>query len=89
MKKSSLAKTVARICANILLYTFVAVCIFGVVLTITSKRGDDGTVTVFGLQMRYVKSPSMEKCDLTDVSGYQIKDIPTNSLVSFRDNASS
>lgn len=81
MKKNSLAKTVVKVTANVLLYMFVAICVLGVILTITSKRGDDGTATIFGLQMRYVKSPSMEKCDLTDVSAYEIKDIPTNSMV--------
>ena len=81
MKKSSLAKTVVNIAANVLLYMFVAICVLGVVLTVVSKRGDDGTATIFGLQMRYVKSPSMEKCDLTDVSEYQIKDIPMNAMV--------
>lgn len=81
MRKKSLAKTVVNVAANVLLYTFVAICVLGVILTITSKRGDDGTATIFGMQMRYVKSPSMEKCDLTDVSDYKIKDIPTNSMV--------
>lgn len=81
MRKKSLAKTVVNVAANVLLYTFVAICVLGVILTITSKRGDDGTATIFGMQMRYVKSPSMEKCELTDVSDYKIKDIPTNSMV--------
>lgn len=36
---------------------------------------------LFGYEMRLVVSPSMEKCDETDVSGYEIKDIPVNSLV--------
>ena len=64
-----------------LLYTFLAVCIFSVILTISSKKDPDGTSTIFGMQMRRVISPSMEKCDETDVSGFEIKDIPLGSMV--------
>ena len=80
MKKGALKKT-GRIAANILLYVFVAICLFGVVITISSKKDRDGTATVFGMQMRVVETPSMEKCDDTDVSGFEIQDIPVGSMV--------
>ena len=67
--------------ANVLLYTFLAVCIFSVILTISSKKDPDGTSTIFGMQMRRVVSASMEKCDATDVSRFEIKDIPLGSMV--------
>ena len=41
----------------------------------------DGAVNFFGYEMRTVLSDSMEKCDETDVSGFEIKDIPVKSLV--------
>lgn len=74
-------KKVGKIAANILLYVFIAICLFSVIMTVFSKKGEDGTATVFGIQMRQVLSPSMEKCDATDVSGYDIKDIPTGTMI--------
>ena len=81
MEKTQVIKKTAKIVANVLLYAFIAVCIFGVILTISSKKDADGTATIFGKQMRLVLSPSMEKCDATDVQGYDIKHIPTGSMV--------
>lgn len=81
MEKTQVIKKTAKIVANVLLYAFIAVCIFGVILTISSKKDADGTATIFGKQMRLVLSPSMEKCDATDVKGYDIKHIPTGSMV--------
>ena len=51
------------------------------ILTLSSKKDPDGTATLFGMQMRIVVSESMEKCDKTDVSDYDIKDIPVKSMV--------
>lgn len=81
MEKTQPFKKIVTVLANILLYAFIAISIFGVIITVVSQKDPDGTVTVFGMQMRSVISPSMEKCEATDVSGYEIKDIPTNSMV--------
>lgn len=62
-------------------YLFMALCLFLLVLTLTVKKDSDGAATVFGRQMRIVLSSSMEKCDQTDVSAYEIKDIPVKSVV--------
>ena len=80
MKSGSLKKA-GRIAVSILLYAFLAVCLLGVIVTISSKKDRDGTATVFGMQMRVVQTPSMEKCDDTDVSQFEIKDIPVGSMV--------
>ena len=80
MKKGALKK-MGRIAANVLLYVFSAICLFGVIVTVSSKKDRDGTATVFGMQMRVVETPSMEKCDETDVSGFEIRDIPVGSMV--------
>jgi len=81
MNKTQIMKKIVKIAGNMLLYAFIALCIFGVVLTIIAKRDSDSTATVFGKQMRSVLSPSMERCDATDVSSYQIKDIPVGSII--------
>ena len=80
MKKATL-KRIGRIAGNVLLYVFIAICLFGVVVTVSSKKDRDGTATVFGMQMRVVETPSMEKCESTDVSGFEIRDIPVGSMV--------
>lgn len=81
MESNRILKKTLKIIGNVVLYVFIALCILGVVVTIASKKDSDGAATIFGMQMRVVESPSMERCDQTDVSGYRIKDIPTNSII--------
>ncbi len=81
MSKKHVVKRAAAVAANVFVYCFLVVCLIGVTLTLAAKKGEDGTATLFGYQMRYVLSPSMEKCDATDVSDFEIKDIPTKSMV--------
>ena len=64
-----------------LLYVFLAICVFSVFVTVLSKRDLDGAAEVFGYQMRVVTSESMSKSEFTDVSAYKIKDIPIRSMV--------
>lgn len=72
---------VINIVFTVFLYIFLAFSLFLLVISITSKRDADGAVNLFGAQARIVLSPSMEKCDQTDVSAYEIKDIPVKSMV--------
>jgi len=83
MEKRKVSKTVITIAANVLMFVFIAICMLGVTLTLTAKREADGTMTIFGVQMRLVLSPSMEKCDETynKIKKYDIEDIPTNSMI--------
>ncbi len=69
-----------KIGLNVLTYVFIALCLTLVIFTITSKK-TDGAVNVFGYQARLVLSESMERCEETDVSGYDVKDIPLRSMV--------
>lgn len=77
----SKVKNISRIAMNVLLYLFLAICIFSVFFTMFSKKSVDGAAEILGYQMRVVTSESMAKCDLTDVSDYKIKDIPLRSMV--------
>ena len=76
-----MCKKIASIVGNILLYIFIAVCIFALGLSIFSKKDADGTAEFFGYQMRVVASDSMGACEFTDVSDYDIGSIPVRSLV--------
>ena len=75
------AKRIRKITLDVLLYIFLAICVFSVFVTVSSKRDTDGAAEIFGYQMRVVTSDSMEACELTDVSAYKIKDIPIRSMV--------
>ncbi|MDY4676951.1 MAG: hypothetical protein SO373_07380 [Candidatus Borkfalkiaceae bacterium] len=79
-KKSKVNK-ILSIVGNVVTVLVAILAFFVVAITITAKRDSDGTATVFGMQLRFVKSGSMEKCDLTDVSGYEIKSIPVKSCI--------
>lgn len=81
MEKQKVLKRAVKIAIDVIIYLFIAVCLLAIVLVVTSKKDPDGTSTIFGRQMRFVKSPSMEKCEATDVSNYEIKDIPLRSMV--------
>ncbi len=80
-EKNNAAKKVFNILTDVLVFAFVIIGAISLLLTITSKRDEDGAINVFGLQMRLVVSNSMEKCDRTDVSQYEIKDIPIRSMI--------
>ena len=79
-KKNTL-KIILKTVEYIFVGIIAALAIFSISITIASKKDSDGTVTVFEHQLRFVKSSSMEKCDLVDVSNYKIKDIPVKSCV--------
>ena len=74
-------KKIGNIVMNVLLYVFLAICIFSVFLTVTSKKDVDGAAEIFGYQMRVVTSDSMTASEYTDVSAFKIKDIPIRSMV--------
>lgn len=72
---------VCKIAGSVLLYVILAIALFVVVLSIATKKDADGAATVFGKQIRIVRSDSMEKCEETDVSDYDIKDLPIKTLL--------
>ncbi|MBO6263790.1 MAG: hypothetical protein J6N93_05925, partial [Clostridia bacterium] len=80
-EKKNSSKKVLNVILDVIVYAFIIFAAATVILTMSSKRDDDGAINIFGMQMRIVISPSMEKCDETDVSAYKIKDIPVKSMV--------
>ncbi len=82
--KNPRIKKTLNIIGNVFLGLFLAICIFSLILTLTSKKDIDGTAEIFGYQLRIVTSSSMEKSEHTDVSGYDIKSIPIRSMVFVR-----
>ena len=80
MEKKKINK-IGNFISNVVLYTFLVLCILVVGVTILSKRDSDGAAEIFGYQMRVVVSDSMGACELTDVSDYDIKSIPIRSMI--------
>ncbi len=74
-------KKIVNVILSVLTYLFFFICITSLILSVLAKKDPDGAVSVFGKQMRVVLSDSMAKCDQTDVSDYEIKDIPVKSMV--------
>ena len=79
--KKSVWRKVLSIAGTVLFVLVILVALFVVFITVASKKDKEGVATVFGYQLRFVLSGSMEKCSETDVSGYKIKSIPTKSCV--------
>ncbi len=74
------AKKIVKITLNVLTYVFFALCVFTLILTISAKK-NDGAASLFGKQLRIVLSDSMASCEQTDVSQFEIQDIPVKSMV--------
>ena len=72
---------VGRVICDIIIFAFLIVCVFSMCVTVLSKKSSDGAAEIFGYQMRVVTSDSMAACEFTDVSAYEIKDIPVRSMV--------
>ncbi len=70
-----------KILGNVLLYSFLVICLAILILTVTAKKNKDGTPILFNHEIRLILSNSMEKCPETDVSGYEIQDLPVNSAI--------
>ncbi len=73
-------KKIVKITLNVLTYVFFALCVFTLILTISAKK-NDGAASLFGKQLRIVLSDSMASCEQTDVSQFEIQDIPVKSMV--------
>lgn len=83
MKQAAKKKVflILKIAVNVILYIFFAMCLLMLIFTITAKKNADGAPVVFGYEVRRVLTNSMEECELTDVSGYEIKDLPVNCAI--------
>ena len=75
------AEKVLKIALDVLFVLVIAFALFVLGVTVAAKKTSEGTATVFGYQLRFVRSDSMDKCELTDVSGYRIKSIPVKSCI--------
>ena len=73
-------KKILKIVGNIFLYGFLFLCLGAIILTVVMKDNNDA-VSLFNHHMRVVTSPSMEKCDQTDITDFDIKDLPVGTMI--------
>ena len=52
-----------------------------IIITIISPKGVDGASQIFGYELRVIETNSMEECDATDVSGYEIGSLRKNTMI--------
>lgn len=79
--KNTKIKKILKLATNVLTYGFIVLCAALIFASFTMKKSTDDALTLFGYQARIIQSDSMEKSELTDVSGFQIKSIKVKSLV--------
>lgn len=72
---------IAKIVANVLLYALLIGCLLLLMIAISSKKDTDGAATVFGKQIRLIRSSSMEECDGVDVSEFEIGSLPIKTMI--------
>ena len=81
MGKGSVLKKFFGAISFLLLVAFLLTCLCALVVTIKAKKAKTGQVEIFDHILMNVDSDSMEECDQTDVSAYEIKSIPLRSMV--------
>ena len=57
------------------------ICTMAVIITIISPKGEDGASQIFGYELRIVESNSMEECEETDVSEFEIGSFAKNTMI--------
>lgn len=78
----TIAKKVANIVLDVVVVIVLLLALFTIVVTINAKKSKDKDASsIFGYQLRFVQSGSMEKCAYTDVSKYKVKSIKVKSCV--------
>lgn len=78
----TIAKKVANIVLDVVVVAVLLLALFTIVVTVNAKKSQDKDASsIFGYQLRFVQSGSMEKCAYTDVSKYKVKSIKVKSCV--------
>lgn len=78
----TIAKKVANIVLDVVVVAVLLLAFFTIVVTVNAKKSQDKDASsIFGYQLRFVQSGSMEKCAYTDVSKYKVKSIKVKSCV--------
>lgn len=74
-------KKVLSIMGDVFLSLFLVFAVLCCVSVVLMKQSGNNSLNLFGQEMRLVLTESMEENKLTDVSSYEIKSIPKDSLI--------
>ncbi len=69
------------ILVDILVYAFLIASLVFAFFSLSAKKSDDGAVKIFNYQFMTVTTASMEENRYTDVSEFDVKSIPVNSMI--------
>ena len=67
--------------SKILVSILTVICTAMIVITVVSPKGVDGASQLFGYELRIVESNSMEACDQTDITGYEIGSLHKDTMI--------
>lgn len=80
--KGAKTRKIFGIILDVILYLFLALSLFMLIMSVSSKKSKDGAMNLFGYEMRIVASSSMELSEYSpDVSGYKIKNLKVKSMI--------
>lgn len=81
LKKPRTFKRIINLIIDCVLGVFLVFSLSACIFTVSFKKSGNDAINVFGTELRLVLTGSMEANPLTDVSSFEIKSIPVNSLV--------
>lgn len=83
-KKPRTFKRVLDLVIDCILGIFFIFSLTSCIITVSFKKSGNDAINFFGTEIRIVLTESMEANPLTDVSSYEIKSIPVQSLVAVK-----
>lgn len=70
-----------KVVHSILVSILAVICTAMIIITVISPKGVDGASQIFGYELSIVESNSMEACDQTDITGYEIGSLKKNTMI--------
>ena len=67
--------------SKILVSILTVICTALIVITVVSPKGVDGASQIFGYELRVIETNSMEECEATDVSEFEIGSLKKNTMI--------
>lgn len=72
---------ISKPASKILIFILTVICTALIVITAISPKGVDGASQIFGYELRIIETNSMEACDQTDVSGFEIGSLKKSTMI--------
>ena len=70
-----------NIFSNVFVCILAVICTAMIIITVISPKGADGASQIFGYELRIVESNSMEACEQTDITGFEIGSLKKYTMI--------